>query len=154
MSDYWFNKAKENDLLRLEGPKGTFFLKNHTNKENLVFLATGTGIAPLKSIIESRFFEMLTANFKNIYLLWGMQYEKNIFWKSINSRIQFTAVLSREASKKYYIQEGLINLKIPVDKSVYYACGSDAMIQEVKKSLAQAGLDKQYFFSDSFLPSN
>ena len=49
MSNYWFNQAKENDLLRLEGPKGTFFLRD--NHQDLVFLATGTGIAPINSML-------------------------------------------------------------------------------------------------------
>ena len=49
-SNYWFNKAKLNDLLRIEGPKGTFFLRDRAKP--LVFLATGTGIAPIISILD------------------------------------------------------------------------------------------------------
>ena len=48
MSEYLFEEAKINDLLRLEGPLGTFFLKRF-KFENIIFLATGTGIAPIKS---------------------------------------------------------------------------------------------------------
>jgi len=44
-SNYWFNEARTNDLLRIEGPKGTFFLRNRG--KSLVFLATGTGISPI-----------------------------------------------------------------------------------------------------------
>ena len=46
MSAYFFNEAKINDLLRLEGPIGTFFLRDSSLK-NIIFLATGTGIAPV-----------------------------------------------------------------------------------------------------------
>jgi CDP-4-dehydro-6-deoxyglucose reductase len=53
MSKYWFEEAKINDLLRLEVPKGTFFLRKHLGKSTLVFLATGTGIAPIKSIVDN-----------------------------------------------------------------------------------------------------
>ncbi len=49
-SNYWFNEAKSNDLLRIEGPKGTFFLRDRF--KHLVFLATGTGIAPIISILD------------------------------------------------------------------------------------------------------
>jgi CDP-4-dehydro-6-deoxyglucose reductase len=49
MSNYWFNNAKINDLLRIEGPLGSFFYRD-TEVENIIFLATGTGIAPIKSL--------------------------------------------------------------------------------------------------------
>ena len=52
MSHYWFDVAKEGDLLRLNGPLGTFFLHN-IGKLDLVFLATGTGIAPVKAMLDS-----------------------------------------------------------------------------------------------------
>jgi CDP-4-dehydro-6-deoxyglucose reductase, E3 len=51
MSRYWFQQAKANDLLRLRGPLGTFFLRGQAGKD-LVLLATGTGIAPVKAILE------------------------------------------------------------------------------------------------------
>ena len=52
MSQYWFNDAKVNDLLRAEGPLGTFFLRESA-KKNIIFLATGTGVAPIKSILDA-----------------------------------------------------------------------------------------------------
>lgn len=52
MSKYWFHEAKVNDLLRIEGPLGSFFLRE-TKKKNIIFLATGTGIAPVKAIIDN-----------------------------------------------------------------------------------------------------
>ena len=51
MSDYFFKEAKINDLLRLEGPIGTFFLRDSSFK-NRIFLATGPGVAPIKVILE------------------------------------------------------------------------------------------------------
>ncbi len=51
MSQYWFEEAKVNDLLRFEGPLGTFCVREKPEK-NIIFLATGTGIAPIKSILE------------------------------------------------------------------------------------------------------
>ena len=50
-SQYWFNEAKTNDLLRMEGPLGTFFYRNNPACEEIVLLATGTGIAPIKAIL-------------------------------------------------------------------------------------------------------
>jgi CDP-4-dehydro-6-deoxyglucose reductase len=154
MSDYWFSEAKTNHLLIIEGPKGTFFLRNHESKDNLVLIATGTGIAPIKSIVESKLFDIRTRGFKKIYLLWGMPYENDIFWKPTNSRITFIPVLSKEFEKKQYVQSVLNDLQIPVDKSVYYACGSDSLIHDLKNILMRAGLSEKSFFYDAFLPSN
>ena len=47
MSKYWFEEAKLNDLLRVEGPSGSFFLRE-SQFENIIFLATGTGSLQLK----------------------------------------------------------------------------------------------------------
>ena len=46
-----FETLKEKDILRLEGPLGTFFLREDSNKP-IVLLASGTGFAPIKAIIE------------------------------------------------------------------------------------------------------
>ena len=53
-TDYVFNKMKERDILRFEGPLGTFFLREDSDKP-IVFLASGTGFAPIKSIVEHAF---------------------------------------------------------------------------------------------------
>lgn len=154
MSAYWFGQAKPNDLLRLEIPKGTFFLRNHTEIENLVFLATGTGIAPIKSILESSSNQSKLGQFKRIIVLWGMKYERDIFWKPESSRIEFIPVLSRESQPKRYIQSQISYLELDMSKTVIYACGSDDMIQEAKNKSIQQGLKSNHFYSDAFVASN
>ncbi|MBF4438157.1 CDP-6-deoxy-delta-3,4-glucoseen reductase, partial [Vibrio anguillarum] len=49
MSELLFEHLKENQLMRIEGPKGTFFVRD--NIKPLIFIATGTGIAPIKAIV-------------------------------------------------------------------------------------------------------
>lgn len=154
MSAYWFGQAKANDLLRLEIPKGTFFLRNHTEIENLVFLATGTGIAPIKSILESSSNQSKLGQFKRIIVLWGMKYERDIFWKPESSRIKFIPVLSRESQPKRYIQSQISHLELDMSKTVIYACGSHDMIQEAKNKSIQQGLKSNHFYSDAFVASN
>ena len=70
LSRYWFDEAKENDLLRLEGPLGTFFLRQ-SNQTDLVLLATGTGIAPIKAILEQLAANPKAHSYKKIHLYWG-----------------------------------------------------------------------------------
>lgn len=55
MSKYWFEEAKQNDLLRLEGPLGSFFFRE-SNVKDVIFLATGTGIAPVGGIVQTKLF--------------------------------------------------------------------------------------------------
>ena len=55
-TDHVFGKMKERDILRFEGPLGTFFLREDSAKP-IVFVASGTGFAPIKSIIESAFYK-------------------------------------------------------------------------------------------------
>jgi CDP-4-dehydro-6-deoxyglucose reductase len=154
MSAYWFEQAKPNDLLRMEIPKGTFFLRNHPEMENLVFLAAGTGIAPIKSILESTSNQGKLGQFKRIIVLWGMKYEKDIFWKPSSSEIEFIPVLSRENQPKRYVQDSIASLELDMAKTVIYACGSDDMIQEAKHNTIQLGLNLNHFYSDAFVASN
>lgn len=156
MSNYWFKKAKINDLLRLNGPLGTFFLRE-TSVQNLIFLATGTGIAPVKSILESLVSDGDPK--KTITVFWGARKPED-FYLDISSMfkgITYIPVLSRQNSiwtgAKGYVQDVLISSNIRMKDSAVYACGSTAMIQSATKKLIDAGLPPQYFYSDAFVSS-
>lgn len=153
MSDYWFNNAKINDLLRLELPKGTFFLRTNVSIKTLVFLATGTGIAPVKSIIES-YGNSLMNTYNRVIILWGMRYENEIFWKPDFNFIEFIPVLSRANSIKTYVQDILPTLNIEWSNSAIYACGSLHMILSAFKAACKLGLKEDNFYSDAFIKSN
>lgn len=154
MSKYWFEEAKINDLLRLEIPKGTFFLRQHSGKSALVFLATGTGIAPIKSILENPKNQEAIKLYQQVIVLWGMNYSKELFWTPSQDSIKFIPVLSRETLPKKYVQDYLAELSIDWLNSVVYACGSDEMIQESKLKSIQLGLKPNHFYSDAFVASN
>src|SRR5260221_6629610 len=53
-TDRVFGALKERDILRMEGPLGTFFLREESDKP-IVFVASGTGFAPIKAVIEHMF---------------------------------------------------------------------------------------------------
>lgn len=161
MSKYWFEIAKVNDLLRIEGPLGSFFLREN-EQENIIFLATGTGVAPIKAILENLSKSEDQFRNKNLWLFVGARYENDLFWDpselSNFNNIIYIPVLSR-ASKEWegekgYVQDIVIKLKISLEKSQVYACGSDNMIEAAKKTLIEKGLNKVDFFSDAFVQSN
>lgn len=154
MSLYWFSQAKVNDLLRIEIANGTFFLRNHTEMESLVFLATGTGIAPIQAILKSPQNQERLKKFQKVILLWGMRYKADLFWNPGQENVTFVPVLSREGKTKQYVQNQLDDLQLDWPSTVVYACGSDEMIQQAKSKALAKGLDPNKFYSDAFVPSN
>lgn len=155
-SNYLFNEAKVNDLLRIEGPIGTFFLRN-TDKNNIIFLATGTGIAPVKAILEQMNDDNTGLITKNIFLFFGGRFSEDLFWKPefININVNFIPVLSKNTEdwdgSTGYVQDILLSKSINLADSVVYACGSENMINDSNKILIQNGLSEDSFYSDAFV---
>ena len=154
MSAYWFGQAKPEEVLRLEIAHGTFFLRNHSDKDVLVLMATGTGIAPLKSILSSARNRDKLKGFRRVILLWGMRRQDDIFWKPELDRVEFIPVLSRETPEKTYVQDCLVNLGIDFSSAVIYACGSNEMIQQSRDIALSKDLAPESFYSDAFVASN
>jgi CDP-4-dehydro-6-deoxyglucose reductase len=158
MSDYWFNHAKANDLLRFNGPLGTFFLRS-LDQLHLVFLATGTGIAPVKSMLESLPNIAQERGPKSVTVFWGGRTAKDLYFdpQAFQARHRFVPVLSRAAAGwngvTGYVQNALLATQPDLAHTVVYACGSDAMTRSAKASLFAAGLPNNRFFADAFVPS-
>lgn len=158
MSDYWFSQAKPGDLLRLSGPQGTFFLREVAGAD-VIFLATGTGIAPIKAMLES--IACLRAGHRpnSIAVFWGGRREKDLYLDLKRAPLSFTffPVVSRPSSEWAgpvgYVQDVLCNFFKSFSNAVVYACGSDTMIHSAKAKLVDAGLSDGNFFSDAFVAS-
>jgi CDP-4-dehydro-6-deoxyglucose reductase len=158
MSDYWFNHAKQNDLLRLNGPLGTFFLRGVAGI-NLYFLATGTGIAPIKAMLES--IEIMDSSQKpnSVTVLWGGRQAQDLYIDitKLSEGHAYIPVHSRpirsSPTNKRYVQDVLIESRPDLRNAAVYACGSPAMIASAKHQLLQAGLPPKCFYSDAFLSS-
>ena len=158
MSAYWFEKAKVNDLLRLHGPQGTFFLRDLTGAD-LVFLATGTGIAPVKAMLEGLRALPISDQPASTTVYWGGRTSEDIYWKPDVSELQidFVPVLSRAdadwGGARGYVQEALLAGGLDTSRSLVYACGSDAMIRSARAQLKVEGLLDKRFHSDAFVSS-
>lgn len=158
MSRYWFDQAKVNDLLRLYGPLGTFFLRDVTSRD-LVFLATGTGIAPVKAMLESM--HNIASNHapRSVTVLWGGRTSQDLYLdvQSISGDFSFIPVLSRAdeswSGVRGYVQQALLSILPDLGQASVYACGSDAMIRNARVSLTATGLPINHFYSDSFVCS-
>src|SRR5215470_1220613 len=73
-TDHVFKTMKERDILRFEGPLGSFFL--HESEKPIVFVASGTGFAPIKAIIESAFKKGVE---RPMTLYWGARRPKDLY---------------------------------------------------------------------------
>jgi CDP-4-dehydro-6-deoxyglucose reductase len=158
MSQYWFEEAKVNDLLRMEGPLGTFCLRKN-NASQLILLATGTGIAPIKAMLEQLATTHQANAYSHIHLYWGGRTEQDIYWRPDfeSLPLTFTPVLSRTPGwqgRKGHIQQAVIDDGHDLSDAVVYACGSEAMIHNAHEQLVAAGLNSKYFYSDAFVSSN
>jgi CDP-4-dehydro-6-deoxyglucose reductase len=155
-----FNELKKNDLFRFFGPSGTFFLR--AGKGQLVFLCTGSGFAPVKSMIES----LLEAkSLRNIHIFWGGRFMEDLYsdlpfmWAREFENIQFTPVLSREKNlpgnaRSGYVQNALVEQYENLSEAEVYACGSEEMIHDARKLMIKNGLNSEHFYSDAFVSSS
>ena len=145
--------------MRLEGPIGTFFLRDSSFK-NIIFLATGTGIAPIKAILEELDKSHKQYQNKNLWVVVGARYKNDLFWEPRldNLKIKYIPVLSRQKNdwkgEKGYVQNIVLNQKINLKDSQVYACGSNDMIQSAKNLLIENSLAENNFFLDAFVPTN
>lgn len=156
MSDYWFNRAKPNDLLRLVGPFGTFFLREIQGID-LIFLATGTGIAPVNCMLESLLLVHPDQQPRSVSVLWGGRKVGDLYMNlaDIPGTKTYIPVLSRPSDDwsgaRGYVQDVLLDSRPNLTNAAVYACGSDAMIHSAKMRLVEAGLPVKRFYFDAFV---
>ena len=156
-SNYWFNEVTSNDLLRIEGPKGTFFLRDRAKP--LVFLATGTGIAPIISILDRLDSDPDFNQTESISLFWGNRMQQDFVWKPNFKKINvdFYPIISRKddewKGQVGYVQDVALRISDSARKVNVYACGASEMINSAKFSFVGAGLSESDFYSDAFVQS-
>ncbi len=158
-SEYVFSQMQEKAILRFEGPLGTFFLREDSEKP-IVFLATGTGFAPIKSIVE----HALHSNTQRpLTLYWGARrlsdiymYDLPLQWQAAYPHFKFIPVLSqpetedRWTGRVGHVQDCVLQDYTDMSDKQVYACGSPNMVEDAHKKLVAAGLSNDEFFSDAF----
>lgn len=159
-SRYVFEELKPKTILRIEGPLGTFFLREDSDKP-VVFMAGGTGIAPIKGIIEHA---LAQHTLRPMVLYWGVRSLHDLYLAEQLGRLQashanfsFIPVLSEPLpTDNWHGRSGLVHEAILHDfddLSGYqvYACGAPVMVEAGKRSFtAQRKLPEAEFFSDPF----
>lgn len=159
---HFFQGATIGTRIKFLGPMGKFTLNKTTGP--LVFLATGTGIAPLKSMIDYLIVKQLESRNlarRMIYLNWGFRFEEDVFWKEYFESLQtahpdfrFTLMLSQPhaswAGKKGYVQDFLDATILTDSQATYYVCGGGGMVKGVVVFLERKGISRERIFFEPF----
>jgi CDP-4-dehydro-6-deoxyglucose reductase len=163
-TDYVFNRMKEKDILRFEGPLGTFFLREDSDKP-MVLLASGTGFAPIKSIVMHAFHSGVQ---REMVLYWGGRRPRDLYmaelcmqWQAEHANFSFIPVVSDALPEDAWLgRTGFVHRAVMQDfpdLSGYqvYACGAPIVVESAHKDFApQCGLSEDDFFSDAFTPAD
>jgi len=158
-TDHVFGKMKERDILRFEGPLGTFFLREDSAKP-LVFVASGTGFAPIKSIIEAAVNKGLT---RPMTLYWGARRPKDLYMNALaeswaaRGLLKYVPVVSEALPEDGWNgRSGFVHRAVMADfpdlsAHQVYACGVPVMVDAARRDFTSAcRLPEDEFYADSF----
>ena len=162
-TDHVFGAMKERELLRFEGPLGTFHLRPPSGKP-AVMVASGTGFAPIKAMCEAVFRRGVSAD-QPLTLYWGCRRRIDLYhlalaeqWAAEQAGFRFIPVLSEPGDAcDWSGRTGLVHEAVMADhpdmRSIeIYACGAPVMIEAARHDFtARCGLPAEAFFADSFL---
>ncbi len=161
-SDYLFCRAKIDDLLHLAGPMGRFVLRRGGKRRKTIFVATGTGIAPIHAML-SALTESQRQECGELFLYWGNRRRSDAYCQDRlvqlmhTLELRYSPVFSREgdggASQANYVQDVLAAEHAELDGSRVYASGNPAMIEAVRGLSLRLGLPANDFFADPFTAS-
>jgi CDP-4-dehydro-6-deoxyglucose reductase len=159
-TDHVFGKMKERDILRLEGPLGSFFLREDSAKP-IVFVASGTGFAPIKSIIETAFHKKVE---RPMVLYWGARRPKDLYlgalaeqWAREQPNFRYVPVISEArpedgwSGRSGFVHRAVMEDLPDLSGHQVYACGVPVMVDSARRDfIAQCRLPEDEFYADSF----
>ncbi len=155
-----FEKMRERDILRIEGPHGNFRIHEPATDRSIVYLAGGTGFAPVKAMIEHAIHLGVV---RPAQLYWGARNFEGLYlhdlanrWAAAYPQFSYIPVLSEAtANDAWSGRVGLVHHAVLADhhdlsNHQVYACGAPAMIDAARRDFAARGLPGDQFFADAF----
>ena len=151
---------KEKDILRFEGPLGSFFLREDSKKP-IIFVAAGTGFAPIKSIIEQMQAKKIQ---RPISLYWGGRRPSDLYMNSLCETwaqdlpdFKYIPVISDALpedtwdGRSGFVHEAVMTDHPNLKDFQVYACGAPVMVNAARQDFSsQCHLPEEEFFADSF----
>lgn len=161
-----FTSLKPRALLTFEGPLGTFFIRGESDKP-IILAATGTGFAPVKSMLQHAFNTRLNER-RTIHFYWGARNLKDLYmldlvrqWENEFTNFRFDPILSRPtpecqwSGRTGHISDIVQDDYADLSNHQVYACGSPGMIEAARLAFTSfRNLPADEFFADAFLPAS
>lgn len=160
-SGHVFETMKPREMVRLSGPYGSFYLRD--SDRPMIFLASGTGFAPIKALLEQ--LEEQGGNRRPVYLYWGGRRRKDLYQHNellaLEARLswlKYTPVLSEPAEEcDWQGATGFVHRQVITDFASLrdfevYACGAPVMVESARRDFtAERQLAEQRFYADAFV---
>lgn len=153
-TNHVFTEMKERDIMRIKGPLGKFYLREESDKP-ILFVASGTGFAPVKAIIEHALHVGIE---RPIYFYWGVRKQAELYmldkvreWESRG--VKFTPVVSDEDwdGRSGFVHQAVLEDFDDLSGFQVYACGAPVVVEAAHRDFTgQRGLPPDEFFSDAF----
>ena len=158
-TDHVFGAMKEKEILRVEGPFGSFFLREDSDKP-IVLLASGTGFAPIKAIIEQM---REKGSSRPATLYWGGRRPADLYQSAwieeqlaTMPHLRYVPVISDALPEDAWTgRTGFVHRAVLEDTPDHsghevYACGAPIVVESAKRDYLAAGLPEEAFYADSF----
>ena len=159
-TDHVFSAMKEKEILRIEGPYGSFHLRDDSPKP-MVLLASGTGFAPIKAIIEHMQFMGIT---RDAVLYWGGRRPHDLYlhdWVLARCaempHLTYVPVVSDAlaedawSGRTGFVHQAVLQDLPDLSGHQVYACGAPIVVDSARKDFVEkAGLPEHEFFADAF----
>ncbi len=161
-TDHVFGGMKPRELLKFEGPLGTCFVREESRKP-IVFLASGTGFAPIKAMLLDAFARSMNAS-RELRLYWGGRTRPDLYmmdtvrqWAETHGHFTFVPVLSAPtpacgwSGRTGNVHEAVLQDFGDLSGHQVYACGAPVMVDAARQSFVrERGLPDSEFFADEF----
>jgi len=157
-TEHVFGAMKVKDIMRISGPYGSFFLRD--SDKPAIFVAGGTGFAPIKSLLAHAFHHEVDRQF---VLYWGAKNLAGLYqpgvpgdWQRAHGNFSFIPVLSEPglaetwSGRTGFVHEAVLADFADLSGYEVYACGAPVMVAAAKREFSARGLPDDAFFSDSF----
>lgn len=162
-SRYVFEEMKERAIIRFEGPLGTFYLREDSDKP-MIFVAGGTGFAPIKAQIEHMLHH---GTDRQMVLYWGARSLRDLYmpavpiaWQQGNPNFTYIPVLSDPLpedawqGRTGFVHQAVLDDFASLSGYQVYACGAAGMTDIAKETfVGERGLPEDEFYCDAFTPS-
>jgi CDP-4-dehydro-6-deoxyglucose reductase len=159
-TDHVFSAMKEKEILRIEGPFGSFYLREDSSKP-MVLLASGTGFAPIKAIIEHMQFKGIT---RPAVLYWGGRRPADLYqhdWilgkLAEMPNLTYVPVVSDAlpedawTGRTGFVHQAVLEDFADLSGHQVYACGAPIVVDSAQAAYTAAGLPSEEFYADSFV---